>query len=376
MITNRKSIALFVSLCCLFLNFASSAHASEIDKTDVFVNGKEGYFSFRIPSLITTQKGTLLAICEGRKNSLNDHGDIDLILKRSTDHGQTWGPIELIHEEGKGKEVTIGNPCPVIDQKTGVIWMPFCRNNKDVLITFSNNDGRTWSNPIDITSSVKPSDWGWYATGPGVGIQLTHGKHAGRLVIPCDHREKLNGKWTMKSHIIYSDNHGVNWKRGGSADIHTDECQVVELSDGRLLLNMRNYWGRTGKVKEKGGMRAVAFSDDGGESWSSLTFDKKLVEPICQASLIRFDSPAHSKPLLIFSNPASSSKRHTMTVRVSKDEGKTWPVAKVLNQGPSGYSCLTVLKNGTIGCLFENGPNNSTEKITFTRMNVEELLSE
>ncbi len=344
----------------------------QLSKTDVFVSGTDGYHTFRIPAVIVSPGGALLAFCEGRKTSRSDHGDLDLVLRRSTDGGKTWTPMQIVYEEGSDAKITIGNPCPVIDQDTGRIWLPFCRNNEEVLITFSDDDGKTWVKPREITGSVKEPTWGWYATGPGVGIQLERGQHKGRLVIPCDHSEQIDGKRVMFSHVFCSDDHGQTWKLGGTVDRHTDECQVVELSDGTLMINMRNYWGRDGKESDKDKMRAVATSRDGGESWEDLHFDQTLIEPICQASFLRYIAKGDaSEDQLLFSNPASTTKRHRLTVRLSHDGGKTWPVAKLLHEGPSAYSCLTVLPDGSIGCLYEGGEHQSYEKIIFARFSFE-----
>ena len=196
---------------CIFTTAGGLSLAAEPTRVDVFTAGQEGYHTFRIPALLVSPRGTLLAFCEGRKTGRGDHGDLDLVLKRSGDGGKTWGPVELVYEEGGQEKVTIGNPCPVVDRDTGVIWLPFCRDNDDVLVTSSDDDGRTWSKPRLITADVKKPDWGWYATGPGNAIQLTRGKHRGRLVIPCDHRVKGDDKdWGTagRSHVIYSDDHG------------------------------------------------------------------------------------------------------------------------------------------------------------------------
>jgi sialidase-1 len=244
----------------------------------------------------------------------------------------------------------------VVDRSTGTIWLPFCRDNDEVLVTSSSDDGRTWTAPRNITSDVKPKGWGWYATGPGVGIQLQHGEHAGRLVIPCDHREKIDGKNVMFSHVFHSDDHGSTWQLGGLAERHTDECQLVELSDGTLLINMRNYWGRAdaGHRPERGGMRAIARSADGGATWSPLEFDATLVEPVCQASLIAIERPqSPDAKVLLFSNPATKNSRSHMTVRASFDEGRTWPVSKEVYPGSAAYSCLAQLPDGRIGLLYE-----------------------
>ena len=343
-------------------------------KTDVFVSGSGGYYSYRIPAVIVTPKGELLAFCEGRKSSRSDHGDLDLVLRRSTDNGQTWMPMQLVYEEGGDAKITIGNPCPVVDRDTGRIWLPFCRNNDQVLVTFSDDDGRTWAKPVEITESVKQPGWNWYATGPGVGIQLVRGKYKGRLVIPCDHSQQTDGKRTMYSHLFFSDDHGKTWQLGGTVDRHTDECQVVELRDGRLMMNMRNYWGREGKQPEKDKMRAVALSRDGGLNWETLGFDQALIEPICQGSLLQYPAKGDTgQGWLLFSNPASRTKRHRLTVRLSRDEGRTWSVGMRLHGGPSAYSCLTVLPGGSIGCLYEGGEKNAYERIVFARFSLETL---
>jgi len=373
-----KGVAAFVLIVSLTISAGDArAFNGDFARSDVFVSGQEGYHTFRIPSVIVTKEGTVLAFCEGRKTGGGDHGDLDLVLKRSHDSGKTWGSLELVYEEGGEAKVTIGNPCPVVDQATGTIWLPFCRNNDDVLMTHSTDDGQTWSKPTDITADVKPTSWGWYATGPGVGIQLTQGAHQGRMVIPCDHREKAGGHDAMYSHVFYSDDSGRTWNLGGTLDKHTDECQVIELADGRLMLNMRNYWGRAGKVAEKGGMRAVSYSSDGGSTWSALEFHKALIEPICQASYLRYTSPAdEGENYVLFSNPASTSKRHQLTVRLSEDEGRTWPTAAVLHEGPAAYSCLTVLPDKTIGCLYEGGKKSAYETIIFARFSLDWLSAE
>ena len=346
----------------------SLAFAADVEQTIVFKSGTEGYHTFRIPAVIVTPKGTVLAFCEGRKTSRADHGDIDLVLKRSTDGGRTWGPLELVYEEGGSAKVTIGNPCPVIDRSTERLWLPFCRKNRNVLITYSDDDGRTWSEPHDVTKDVKPSHWRWYATGPGVGIQLTRGPHAGRLVIPCDHTEPYQGRMPQFSHVFFSDDRGRSWRLGGTVGADTDECQAVELADGRLMLNMRNYHGRAGGQKDKDRMRAIAYSADGGQSWSPIQFDRTLIEPICQASFLRYQFPEDGRDgIVLFSNPASRTTRHRLTVRLSRDEGRTWPVARLLHAGPAAYSCLTVLPDGTIGCLFEAGEKHAYETILFAR---------
>jgi sialidase-1 len=334
------------------LLFASAAWPASLTQLELFHAGEGGYHTYRIPALIVSPKGTLLAFCEGRRNSGGDAGDIDVLLRRSFDRGKTWSPIEKIADMG---ENTIGNPTPVVERKTGTIFLLLTGNPgaaterqiteaapgavRTVWITHSTDDGASWSPLVDITTQVKRPDWTWYATGPGNGIQL----RSGRLVIPCDH----NGH----SHVIYSDDRGATWKIGGSAEDKTNESAVAELRDGTLLLNMRSYHGKH--------RRAVQRSRDRGLTWSALEFDDALVEPVCQASLI---SAGHGR--LLFSNPAATTRTH-LTVRLSKDGGATWSASRLLYEGPSAYSSLAMLPGGTIGLLYERGDRSPYERITF-----------
>lgn len=339
---------------------ALSAAPEPSVKVTVFQAGDDGYHTFRIPALLATKKGTLLAFAEGRKGSRGDSGDIDVVVKRSTDQGRTWSGIELVADRG---DDTIGNPCPVQDTKTGRIFLPLTCNpgniterqmidrtvpdRRTVLLTYSDDDGLTWTFLTEITSFTRKPEWTWYATGPGVGIQT----RTGRLVIPCDHA--VEGKTATLSHVIYSDDHGKTWHIGGSSEPGTNECQVVELRDGTLMLNMRNY--------HRQNRRAVALSHDGGETWEPMTHDPALVEPVCQASLIARDND------LFFSNPAST-RRERLTVRGSRDQGKTWSAGQVVHEGPAAYSCLAPLKRDRIGCLYECGEVSAYERIVFTSL--------
>ncbi|MEP0844929.1 MAG: exo-alpha-sialidase [Phycisphaerae bacterium] len=337
---------------------APSAADSAVSRLDLFAQGQEGYRGFRIPALVVTNKGTVLAICEGRKKSLADSGNIDLVIKRSLDGGKTWDKMRIIVDDGDN---TAGNPCPVVDRDTGTIWLPFCRNNKEVFVTHSTDDGVTWAEPVNITREVSRPRWSWYATGPGHGIQL----RSGRLLIPCDH--KLDNATKQQphlyfSHVIYSDDHGKSWKLGGTLGERTNECQAIETEDGQVYLNMRSYHDKN--------RRAVAWSRDGGLTFSEVTLDETLIEPKCQASLLRLtDSRTGGRSRVLFSNPASTERKN-MTVRLSYDDGKTWPVSKVLNPGKSVYSELAAAPDGTILCLYENGEKDQYEKITLARFSL------
>lgn len=349
----------------------SSPAIPEPVQTDLFIGGVGGYHTYRIPALIATPQGTLLAFVEGRKDSSSDHGHNEILMRRSLDGGNAWTPMQLVKRDGTN---ALNNPTVVADRDTGTIWLFFVRtltkkykNNEEVAratgrisdmwVMHSNDEGATWAGPTDITKAVNRREWNRIAPGPGVGIQL----RSGRLIIPCTH---FNGD-VGTDHIIYSDDHGESWHLGGTIEGKMDEDQIVELTDGSLMINMRNY--------EDKGHRGISLSKDGGLTWSKVESDPTLIEPACEASLIRYTtSPPSNKNRLLFSNPASSD-RIRMTVRLSYDEGKTWPVAKLLNADGSAYSCLTVLSDMQIGCLYERGRHRPAERVPFARFSLQWL---
>jgi sialidase-1 len=347
----RDAIAIIGSV------FAPFAKAQPVT-ADLFTAGTAGYLSYRIPSLIATRKRTLIAFCEGRRHGAGDSGDIDLLVRRSVDGGRTWSTQKILFDFG---DDVVGNPCPVIDRDTGAIWLLLTSNPgrvvekqimngepgavRTVWLSSSKDDGESWRDPVDITTHVKRDEWGWYATGPGIGIQLRNG----RLIVPCDH-SRIEGR-SYGSHVIYSDDHGAHWKIGGSVTGGANECQVAQVADGSLILNMRM---QSGEKK-----RGIARSFDGGLSWGPLSFDETLIDPVCQGSLISDGRQ------LLFSNPASTSKRENLTVRWSSDMGRTWPRQLVLEPGPSAYSSLVVLGKGRYACLYETGDRGAYEYIRF-----------
>jgi len=355
----------------------SRAAALKPELTDLFVSGVGGYHTYRIPALLTTRDGTVLAFCEGRKGGGGDSGNIDLLLKRSTDAGKTWSPQQIVWDDGPN---TCGNPCPVQDRQTGTIWLLLTwnhgrdregaimknegRDTRRVFVTHSTDEGLTWSPPREITETTKRPHWRWYATGPGVGIQLEKGPSEGRLVVPCDHSlvspEDPTG---YNSHVIYSDDHGQTWQLGGAITPAVNECQVVELTDGTLMMNMRNY-------DRSQTTRAVATSTDGGLTWSEVRHDPTLVEPICQASFLRYtEQPGGDRNRLLFANPGHGQRgqRRDLTVRLSYDEGRTWPIRRLLWPGPAAYCCLGVLPDGQLACFLEGGKKTPYERIVFAR---------
>lgn len=335
---------------------------AELTKATVFEAGQDGYQTYRIPAIVQAQNGDLLAFAEGRKNGTGDHGDIDIVLKRSSDGGQTWGPLQLVQDESDDPtaKVWIGNPVPVVDMKDaahpGRIWLAFTRSNERLFVTSSDDNGATWSDRRDVTSTAGNSAWGWYAAGPVHGIQLVRGPHAGRLIIPCDHQILAAKNWG--AHLVYSDDHGATWKLGAAdthpaADpIHPNECVAVELVDGRIYVNAREHQGSDPAT------RAVAYSSDGG-----LTFDApfaaepNIISPVVQNSLARFvaTDQGDDHSILIYCGPGHATERRDLTILVSYDEGKTWTRKTVIHPGPAAYSDLVKLSSHEIGALYEAG---------------------
>jgi len=343
-----------------------------LEVVDLYISGEEGYHTYRIPSIVVTTKGTILAFCEARKNSIYDTGHIDIVLKRSLDNGKTWEDMCIVASDGIN---TMGNPCPVVDRDTGTVLMLFCWNlanggeekimngeaPREVYIIKSTDDGKTWSKPLEITKDIKKPSWTWYATGPCHGLQL----RSGRILIPCDHavtRKERVGPHPVISHVVYSDDHGNSWNIGGRVGENTDECSVAEMPDGSVYINMRRYHGKNS--------RAYAFSNDGGISWSEIKIDETLIDPVCQGSVINYKSSGIIKGECILFSNCASTKREKMTVRLSYDGCITWPLSRVLYEGPSAYSDLAITSDEHICCMFECGRDHPYEKIVFTRFNI------
>ena len=359
---------------------ATVTPTAESTGQELFVGDRDGYHTYRIPALVVTTKGTVLVFAEGRKKSAGDAGKIDLLGRRSTDGGANWSAPQIVWADGDN---TCGNPAPVVDSATGTVWLLMTWNRgsdheKDIIagtsqdsrrvfVTSSTDDGVSWAKPREITDDVKLKNWTWYATGPGSGIQIQNGSHQGRLIVACDHVEsETKGGF---SHIIYSDDHGQTWKLGGSTPKPgVNECEVVELEGGNLMLNMRSY-DKTVKF------RRVSVSNDGGHTWSDQRCDPTLIEPICQGSIHRYRWRQDGNPgVILFSNPANQSNRVNLTVRASFNDGQTWSASRVLHAGPSAYSDLAVLADGRIACLFEAGSASAAETITFTSFPLDSLF--
>jgi photosystem II stability/assembly factor-like uncharacterized protein len=341
-----------------------------IEQTDVYYAGELGYKEFRIPVLVPTNSGVLLAISEAGRTA-SDFGDRDLLLRRSTDGGRTWSDVQLLRDEEKS---TCGNPTVVVDRRSGPVHMFSTVNGGRVYHNYTDDDGVTWSQFEDITETFEDFKgrfaWTRLATGSGLGIELARGKHKGRFIMTC---WMTKDEKKYRSAVVYSDDRGTTWKAGGLSDeaFNTNECSVYERANGTLCLNMRG--GGNHPKADRKPCRIVATSNDGGLTWSKSRYDENLIGPECLASTRRYSWPQQGSSRVLFCNPADKQHRMNMTVRVSYDEGDSWTVAKQIFAGPSAYSCLARLNNGDIGLLYERGDRHRYQKMTFARFGVDWL---
>jgi len=373
--------------------------AAEPSAVTVFRNGESGYKIFRIPAIVNAANGNLLAFCEARAGG--DASEIDLVLRRSLDQGKTWEPLEKVQESDdfkslfgdKPPEITIGNPCPVVDHldpdHRGRLLLLFTVENDFVFVTSSDDHGRTWAKPRDITKDVKKPAWGWYATGPCHAIQMLQGPHRGRIIVPADHRVSSTGgdKGPCGVQMILSDDHGKTWRLGAIDDNYDDalesnETTITELAGGRLYINTRD---QNGKMP---GTRAEAFSSDGGQTfeptgdpaWKSFKPCSDILDPpVVQSSLLRVTQKGKN-PLVVFSGPddhgPSGGGRKDLRLRFSRDEAQSWKDGPLIHTGPAAYSDVAevIPASGEIGVLFEAGDAGakSSARIDFVRVNVYE----
>lgn len=306
---------------------------------------------YRIPSLVALPGDVLLAFAEARADPWSDWGNIDLVMRRSFDAGDTWSAMEVVAAAGAH---TAGNPCPVYDETTGVLHVMYNVDNEQVWVVTTADGGETWSAPRDLTGAlgIRPIPGTFHVThgcGPGTGIQL----QSGRLVVPAYY-------WNASGcHVIYSDDHGTTWALGGMVGAGA-EPQVVEGVNGSLYINMRNDGAGCN-------CREVAWSSDGGVTWTAPRPDPALPDVPCQASVARLTHPAHyRRGRVLYAGPNYHVRGHYV-VRVSYDEGETWPVERELYPGPAAYGQLVVLSNKSVGLLLECGRYDYREGIQFVR---------
>ena len=383
-LTRSLVLAIIGTAISAAVSFDGPAAAAEpmLEKFDLFrhPDAERGYNTYHIPGLAVTKQGTVLAYCEARKGGGGDWAHIDVVLCRSTDGGRTFdAPRHIAHlgkpvprtelalkrSPGSGQSQTVNNPVAIVDHQTGAVHFIYCVNYAHCFYMRSDDDGATFSAPIEITAAFEKfrSDYAWtvLATGPNHGVQLK----SGRLVVPVwlstgtgegGHRPSITS-------VIYSDDHGASWHAGEVAVpiteefVNPNETVVVELADGGAMLNVRN---ESPKAR-----RLVVTSPNGATNWSQPRFDEALLEPICMGAIARLsDTTTGDKNRLIYAAPhklptvpgkVTLADRKDLSVKLSYDEGQTWPVNKRLEAGPSGYSDLAVLADGTMLCLYGRG---------------------
>ncbi len=354
-----------------------------LETSDVFPAKMGGIARYRIPGVVVTTKGTVLAYSEARRNNSSDWGEIEIHLRRSLDGGRTWqAPQQIAHKgprlegnprkkSGGEREQTVNNPVAIVDRTTGAIEFLYCINYARCFSMRSTDDGITWSQPVDITAIFEPFrrhyDWKVIATGPGHGIQLANG----RLVVPVWIAfGKVGDHGPAAAATIYSDDHGKTWQAGeiavpNAGDFSSpNETMLAALSDGRVMLVSRSTSNANRKI--------VTIGPDGATGWGRPAFHEQLWEPRCMASIV-----AHpSRPgTLLFSNPhtlaldaagrekpGEKGKRENLVIKLSRDDGATWSVSRTLEAGPSAYSDLAVLPDGTVVCLYEKGSDISAAR--------------
>ncbi|MBN1854817.1 MAG: exo-alpha-sialidase [Pirellulales bacterium] len=386
----------------LFLLAASALPAAEpfLHKTNLFTEETGGFRLYRIPGIVVTAEGSVLAYCEARKFTVADRGEIEIHLRRSTDAGRTWSTAKQVAHLGprlprnphmpeakKNKDMggpnqqTVNNPV-AIAARDGTVHLLYCVEYMRAFHIHSDDDGVTWSAPVEITSTFdqyRPElDWQVIGTGPGHAVQLQSGRLAAPFWMATYQQQP---KLRKAVGIIYSDDHGKTWQRGDIALRNAGEPNIAELPDGCVLVTARNTDARNRRV--------AAYSRDGATGWSKPHFIEDLLEPGCMAGLVSHPGTAsRPRPLLLFSNPDTTQRAHkhrlNLTIKLSEDGGRTWPVSKVLQPGPSAYSDLAVLPDGTVLCFYESGDPETPRKhgrpwayslLTLARFNLDWLTS-
>lgn len=340
--------------------------------------GQDKSDAYRIPGLATTNEGTLIAVYDNRYHGGGDlPGDINVGMSRSTDGGQSWEPMQVIMDMGNDPKFSydgIGDPSVLVDRETNTVWVAglWSHGNRawhgsgpgldptetgQFVLVRSDNDGKTWSEPINITKQIKDPKWRLLLAGPGKGITLKDGT----LVFPAQFRDE---KGVPHSTMIHSKDRGETWAIGTGVKTNTTEAQLVQLGDGSIMINCRD---------DRGGSRSIYTTKDLGQTWQEHpTTRSALPEPVCMASLIRVEHKTHG-PLLFFSNPNQTRGRANMTIKASNDEGMTWPEKwhTLIDEGASMYSCMTLVGDDKIGLFYEG-----SGEIYFVRVPFSDLLKQ
>ena len=341
-------------------------------QSSVFTSGSDNYASFRIPAIIKAPNGDLLAFCEGRVNNSGDFGNIDIVMKRSVDGGNSWSAIQVVVD---ADSLQAGNPAPVVDlldpeYPAGRIFLFYNTGNnhegevrkgkgeRKVVFVASTDNGKTWGAPVDISEEThrhgKAEDWRSYANTPGHALQLERGKYKGRIYVAANHSEGAPKSRfeDYRAHGFYSDDHGKTFSLSESVDFPGgNESTAAELSDSRLMMNSRNQRG-----DKK--MRIVSVSEDGGNRWVASFFDSTLIDPVCQGSILNIGWK-DNRAVLAFSNAATPNRRDSLMVRVSLDEGVNWKYSLLIDHDPdkkkdhTAYSDLVLVNKKTLGVLYE-----------------------
>ena len=346
----------------------------------LFTAGDDGYAKFRIPGVCVTPGGIALAHTEARRGRGGDWDDSDLLMRRSEDGGQTWGAASVLVRGADYGAGPVHNCNTLVDAEHGVLHVMFCTGYARAFHMVSHDDGANFSEPVEITETFerfRPEyDWGVLAVGLPNGIRL----RSGRLLFPIwISISKTKAHRPNRCGVIYSDDEGCSWLRGALVpDVvpSLNECCALELEDGRVLLNMRNGAGVQRRV--------ISVSADGGGEWATPWLDPALLEPTCQGTLFRYSSAAQGRSRVLFSNPHNVAgmdrkgsgnlrTRRNLSVKLSYDECRTWPVNRVIEPGHSGYSALAVSPDGTILCAFERGSpagQDSDDLLALARFNL------
>lgn len=362
-----------------------------INEVTVYTSGTEGYNIFRIPTIVKAANGDLLAFAEARA-SINDAGSIDIVVKRSTDSGATWGGLDVVMDNADfaqylpagTQDITLGNQCPVVDMfdptNPGRIWLPFALENDRVFTTYSDDNGATWATQTEITSTAKDSSWGKIQPGPVHAIQLERGLHAGRLLVPTFHELAADGS-IVGSHTFYSDDHGQTWQVGAVvsydtaiSEVRPNEVFAVELVDGRVYFNARDT------IHGENGLRSINYSSDGGLTYDGeFIKETKIATPKAQNSGLRFHATdqGDDENIILYASPGDPNNgyRVDLVIHTSLSETLTWTQETLIHSGRVAYTDLVKLGQDEFGVLFEAGVDEYYESILFASMDYSDLAT-